>query len=366
MENKRIVFLDYLRVTACFMVILIHSIEPFYLEDGVLLRIANKTDAIISTLLDSAIRAAVPLFVMTSSYLLFPVCISTRLFFEKRIKRVVIPLLVWSIFYLFTPIIMGDANYSISSAVKHLLLNFNMQSAHLWFIYMLLGIYIVMPLLSPWVNKATRKEEKYFLIAWLFTTTVPFLHALAGNVFGREEILGEANWNEFGTLYYISGFIGYVVLGDYIRKYIDWDVKKTLKICIPLLVVGYLISVVWFWWAMPKDFPVRDDLRIAIYMEYSWRFCSFGVALCSFAIFMMFRLIKNGGCLYKTVVKLSKLSYGVYLIHLFILGIMYNIFNSMGMPTLSIILLTAVSTFIVSFIVIWLMSKLPKSKYIIG
>jgi hypothetical protein len=44
----RIVFLDYLRVVACFMVMVIHSCEPFYLavEDGMTVtRIASRGDA---------------------------------------------------------------------------------------------------------------------------------------------------------------------------------------------------------------------------------------------------------------------------------------------------------------------------------
>ncbi|MBQ0080664.1 MAG: acyltransferase family protein [Alistipes sp.] len=365
MERKRIVFLDYLRVVACFLVILVHSIEPFYL-DGVGLCVANRTNALLTTLLGSPIRIAVPLFVITSSYLLFPVCTSTRLFFEKRFKRVVVPLLVWSVFYLFTPLIMGDENYSLSDGVKRICLNFTNQSAHLWFVYMLLGVYIAMPLLSPWVNNATRKEERIFLFAWLWTTTVPFLHALSSHIFGLKEILGEAYWNEFGTLYYISGYIGYVVLGDYIRKYIDWDMKKTLRICIPLFLVGYMISAGWFWCAMPKAFPVKDDISMVAYIENSWRFCSFGVVLCSFATFMMFRLIKKEGCMYKGVLKLSKLSYGVYLVHLFVLGAMYKIISALDLSMLPVILLTAVSTFIVSSCIIWLLSWLPKTKYIIG
>ena len=68
---ERVVFLDYLRVIACFMVITVHCIEPFYLGgEGTLIR--NMSDAAWSTFLDSALRAAVPLFVMASSYLLFP------------------------------------------------------------------------------------------------------------------------------------------------------------------------------------------------------------------------------------------------------------------------------------------------------
>ena len=73
--QNRIVFLDYLRVVACFMVMAIHSAEPFYLggEAPNITAIASRLDMFWITLTECLCRVAVPLFVMASSYLLFPV-----------------------------------------------------------------------------------------------------------------------------------------------------------------------------------------------------------------------------------------------------------------------------------------------------
>ena len=71
-DADRIVFLDWLRAIAIFMVLLIHACEPFYLDaEGT--AIASKFDAVWVTIIDSAMRAAVPLFVIASAFLLFPV-----------------------------------------------------------------------------------------------------------------------------------------------------------------------------------------------------------------------------------------------------------------------------------------------------
>ena len=71
-DTDRIVFLDWLRAIAIFMVLLIHACEPFYLDaEGT--AIASKFDAVWVTIIDSAMRAAVPLFVIASAFLLFPV-----------------------------------------------------------------------------------------------------------------------------------------------------------------------------------------------------------------------------------------------------------------------------------------------------
>ena len=74
MEQKdRVVFLDWLRMIACFMVILVHCIEPYYYGGTEGLYIHSQSDAYWVTLLNTPLRAAVPLFILASSYLLVPV-----------------------------------------------------------------------------------------------------------------------------------------------------------------------------------------------------------------------------------------------------------------------------------------------------
>ena len=92
--TKRIVFLDYLRVIACFMVMAIHSCEPYYLTmegDRVVTKIASYCDAVCITVVECLCRVCVPLFVMASSYLLFPVAKPTGEFLRRRIGRVLVP-----------------------------------------------------------------------------------------------------------------------------------------------------------------------------------------------------------------------------------------------------------------------------------
>jgi hypothetical protein len=56
-------------------------------------------------------------------------------------------------------------------------------------------------------------------------------------------IWGVCNWNEFGTFYYFSGFLGYIILAYYLVKYpLNWSWNKTLAVAIPLFIVGYGIT----------------------------------------------------------------------------------------------------------------------------
>ena len=62
-RKERVVFIDWLRFIACFMVMIVHSCEPFYLGgEGTM--ILNRTNALLVTLIDSFLRPCVPLFVM--------------------------------------------------------------------------------------------------------------------------------------------------------------------------------------------------------------------------------------------------------------------------------------------------------------
>lgn len=366
-QTERIVFLDYLRFMACFMVILVHCIEPFYIGgEGTLVK--NVSDAAWVTFLDSALRAAVPLFVMASSYLLFPLKYDTAIFFRKRFVRVFIPLIAWTLLYALIPYYGSSEGFSREANLQGLLVNFNPHAGHLWFVYMLLGVYLVMPLLSPWIEKVSKRGEEAFLCLWGFTTLVPFFRQLSVRLTGSDALWGEASWNEFGALYYVSGFIGYVVLGHYIRTYLkDWSWKRTLAVALPVWAAGYAVTAGWFWGMMPESFPVEGPIDIVVDLETSWVFTATGVAMTSFAYFMVIKKLSSSGWLYRNLVlPVSKVSYGVYLMHMFILVFFNQIVSAWGLSTPLHILVTAVLTFTVSSVAAKVLSLVPGSRYLIG
>ncbi len=364
-DNSRVVFLDWMRCIACLMVLLVHSVEPFYLGDGGTL-IQTRSDAIWCTVVDSPLRACIGLFVMASSYLLVPLKYDARSFFRKRFVRVLIPFVIWSVLYaLFMP--FGKDASSAVEALKHLVFNLNGDSGHLWFVYMLLGVYLVMPIVSPWLERATKREEEVFLTLWLFTSLVPFLRQAAALVTGSTELWGEANWNEFGMLYNVSGFMGYVLLGHYFKKYVgplSWG--RTLAVALPLWVVGYAITAAWFWSRIPTAYPVRDAIDLAVDMEQSWRFCSTGVVMQTIAYFLLFRKITSDGAFYRRVVlPISKASYGMYLLHIFVLVMVFPWFNAL--PTPLHMLACAATTYVISAVIALLLQRIPYiGKYLAG
>ena len=385
---KREVWVDWLRVFACLLVMVVHSSEPFYL-DGYDTLILTDADLIWASAIDSAARMSVPLFVIASSYLLFPLRYSSGEFFKRRAVRILIPFVVWSVVY---ALCYGDPLTNLST----LLLNFNFTASHLWFVYMLVGIYILMPILSPWAKDVSKKELKVYLALWLLTTIIPLIRDIMslGNVsfimgpsfIPRQAdypLWGECSWNPNGTFYYISGCIGYLLAGLYFRRFVgDMKWKKVLIVSLPLLLIGFgVIEGGFVLKALSKSegiFPIRGDWGNTIWMETTWHNETLGVALMTLGTVVLLKKIKADGMFYqKLIVPISKASYGMYLMHLMLLPVVSNALRHVlgigeegllgFMTTPTIILLTALVTFILTAFVSIVIQHIPKiGKYIVG
>jgi surface polysaccharide O-acyltransferase-like enzyme len=329
MQVERVIWLDWMRVAACLMVIVVHATEPFYLGgDGSL--ILTRTDAFWASFFDSLVRACVPLFVIASSYLQFPLHYSSEEFFRRRAVRILVPFILWTVVY---ALVWGSPVQNF----KDLLLNFNYAAGHLWFVYMLVGVYLLMPLLSPWAERVGRTELRIYLGLCLFTTVIPLLRDW---VFGAPTVVygvsglprqalfplwGEASWNAYGVFYYLSGFVGYLLLGLYVRKFLGtWSWRKTLAVALPCFAAGFALSFGGFlrrvWLTSGGEFPVGGLVEKAVWWETTWCNDTLGVALMAIAWVLLFRKIQASGGFYRRVtLPLSRAGYGMYLSHLLVL-----------------------------------------------
>lgn len=387
MNKNREIWLDWLRVTACFLVMATHCCEPFYLGgEGSL--ILTRSDAIWVSILNVIPRACVALFVFASSYLQFPLHYSTGEFFRKRLVRIFPPFLFWTLVY---ALAWGNPVQNL----KDVLLNFNYAAGHLWFVYMLVGLYLIMPLLSPWAEKVGRRELQIYLAIWLFTTLIPFIRQWAGGappvIYGpsgipnaaKYPLWGEASWNTYGTFYYLSGFIGYLLLGLYFRKFagkLSWG--RTLAIALPCFIAGFGICCGGFlsrvWTDCGGQFPIEGPVGLAALWEGPWLNDTFGVALMVIAYVLMFRKIEHGGRFYeKVLLPVSKASYGMYLCHLLILGAVSGWFRSwLGIGTSGVlgiwttpvqIICSTLISFSLTALASCMVQRIPKAgKLIIG
>lgn len=386
-NDRREIWLDWLRVTACFLVMMTHSCEPFYLGgEGSL--ILTRADALWVAFLNVFPRACVALFIVASSYLQFPLHYSTGEFFKRRATRILIPFAVWSVVY---ALVWGEPVQNF----KDLLLNFNYAAGHMWFVYMLIGLYLIMPLLSPWAEKVGKRELQVYLGIWLFTTLIPLIRQWVGGpapvIYGpsgipkpaRYPLWGEASWNAYGVFYYLSGFVGYLLLGLYFRKFVgELSWKRTLGIALPAFLVGFAICCGGFlsrvWADCDGVFPVEGPVGLAALWEGPWLNDTIGVALMTIGWVLVFKKIRSGGTFYERVLlPVSKASYGMYLSHLLILGaISAWIRSAMGVGTDGVlgvwttpvqIFGTVILSFTATAILCVLVQKIPKvGKWIVG
>lgn len=377
-QNTRIVWIDYMRVLACFMVMVVHSTEPFYLGGNGAL-IASSSDALWAAFFDSIVRCCVPLFIVASSFLQFPLHYSTTEFFKRRAVRILVPFAVWSLFYAFY---WGEP----VSNLKDLLLNFNYAAGHLWFVYMIVGLYLVMPLLSPWAEKVGKKELGIYIGIWLFTTVIPLIRDWVAEgpmsfTFGptgipRQAVFplwGEASWNAYGTFYYISGMIGYLLVGLWFRKFGDGISKAcSYAVGIPCFLGGFAVVFTGFlrrvFTMAGGVFPVGDTVADAVWWETTWCNDTIGVALMTIGMILLLRNICCSGKFYaRMVLPVSRASYGMYLGHMVALAAYSALFRSLMSSTPLIIISTAVCTFITVAVVAVALQRIPKvGKYIIG
>ena len=385
--TERECWLDWMRVTACFLVMMTHSCEPFYLggEGSLLL---TKADAVWVAVLNSLPRACVALFVFASAYLQFPLHYTTREFFRKRALRILPPFLFWTFVY---ALVWGEPIQNF----RDLLLNFNYAAGHLWFVYMLIGLYLVMPLLSPWAERVGKRELQLYLGLWLFTTLIPLIRQWVGGaapvIYGpsgipnaaKYPLWGEASWNTYGVFYYLSGFVGYLLLGLYFRRFVgrlSWG--RTLVIALPAFLAGFAVCCGGFlsrvWADTQGSFPFEGPVGLAALWEGPWLNDTVGVALMTLAWVLLFRKIESRGRFFdRVLLPVSKASYGIYLCHMLLLAYVSQWLRTslgtgadglLGLWTTPVqILATALLSFAGTALVCVLLRRIPKlGKWIIG
>ena len=297
--RPHIVWLDVLRLVAILMVIAIHCTDPFNASPE---SRANPEFNFWGSVYGSMLRASVPLFVMMTGFLLLPVRQEASTFYKKRIPRVLWPFLIWSVIYNLFPWITGVLGikpevildffpYSGEEVMRQSLpvsldyiaqipFNFSIVDVHMWYIYLLIGLYLYLPVFSAWVEKASDKAKLWFLGAWAVTLLLPYY-----NQFVAKYLWGTCSWNAFGMLYYFAGFNGYLLLGHYLKN-LEWSLKKTLAIGIPMFAVGYAVTFLGF--RHITALPEYTDEMLELFFTY----CSLNVVMMTIPVFMLAKKVK--------------------------------------------------------------------------
>jgi len=375
--DNRMVWLDVIRCVAMLMVIGVHCIDPFYISPTMRV-IPEYTHW--AAIYGSLLRPSVPLFVMMTGLLLLPVRQEQPLgtFYKKRIPRVFYPFLIWSVLYNLFPWITGllglnpqiildffpyageeVMQQSFSVSLEYILMipfNFSILAVHMWYIYLLIGLYLYLPVFSAWVEKASERAKLMFLLAWGVTLLLPYYYQFVSNY-----LWGTCSWNSFGMLYAFAGFNGYLLLGHYLKN-LEWSLKKTLAIGIPMFAVGYAVTFLGF--RHITALPEYTDEMLELFFTY----CSLNVVMMTIPVFMLAKKVKvNSERMKKALANLTVCGFGIYMIHYFFTGPSVVLMRAINMPIGLQIPVAAILAFAVSWGLVWLIYRAGKvAKYIVG
>ena len=330
--DKRCSFYDLLRLLACLMIVMMHSPLPGKEGDGLFLSSISYLTA-----------PGIGLFFMVSGTLLLPVKLDTRSFLWKRFVKIALPTMLWTLLYLCCNVWMKDGNITWRNILS---VPFSAQgNPVLWFIYTLLGLYLLAPILSRWLAVANRKELEFYLCLWAVTLCYPVLRLFL-----------DINSSNTGVLYYFSGYVGYFLLGYYLKTYPE---RVSYRWLLPAFLLSMVIPAVCKWKNIEIDFYSMFwylSVFVAIQCVFWWKL----VGSLSFRwTSKMERSVLS---------EVSKLTFGIYLVHIFIMRyLLWKWDFILGIHTYWVQTVTIIIfTFVGSLIITYLISLFPFAKYLIG
>lgn len=326
--TKRDYRLDLLRVISITMIVFMHTPRPGSAPGYVLSGLSYFTSP-----------GLVLFFMISGALLLGNTMSSTKEFLKHRLSKVVFPTLFWTFFYLAYSAISANSFNAKELMVNVLSIPFSAQGhGVLWFMYTLVGLYLLTPILSKWLKKASKHEIEFYLLLWVITLVYPYL-----------TLVLEINESDTGILYYFAGYAGYFLLGYYLYRYYCFKVWH--------IIVAFVVYMM----APMAYFGAHCDF------DFHSMCCYLSLPIASMA-FMWFVLVKRLPDFRHVLLgQLSKLSFGVYLIHIFVLrSVLWRVDLICNLPDIVQILVFAISTIMISYFVSWLISRLSFSKYIVG
>lgn len=329
--KNRIIYLDLIRITAMLLVVSCHCFGD----------VSNVSPALIS-MLTYIEMPCIGLFIAISGALLLPIKEPGNIFIKRRLSKIVVPTIVWSSVYM----IIGG-----SFTVKNVMgmLFHPVGSGILWFMYTIIGLYLLSPIISPWLKSTSRKSVRNLLLIWSFSLCYP--------IFGN---LIETNQTESSYIYYFSGYAGFFVLGYYLRQ---WGISLKNS---SVMFVAALACMIGFKLLLPEFALYNGNWYLSIF--------------CPISVIFYWNIIKRltakllppivnsaSQCnkLGSMIGLISNLCFGVYFIHIGL--VKCSVFDfSLGGGYLIAYILRVALVFSLALFLSYIICRLPLSSYIIG
>ena len=347
-KKERIVYFDVLRVLAILAVVILHVAGANWslVElDTLQWRMFN--------IYDSIVRWCVPVFVMISGALFLRRNKVIKELYKKNILRIVTSLIFWSAIYAIY------AHFACKCTLKEMIRLLFIGHYHMWFLYMILGLYIVSPVLKKLIEDKT--ITKYFLvIAFILAVCIPqaievitIFFPYVGNI--MQEIVNNMH------LDLVLGYTIYFVIGYYINTY---ELDKKTKIAVFILGICSFIATA----VLTQMISFYTESGNVLFYKNN----TVNVFFESIFIFLLVKEILKKITLNKYILiiirELSKYSFGIYLVHALILEVMDMYFkvNSLRFNPIISVPIVACIVFVISLAISAALNHIPiVKKYIV-
>ncbi len=295
-KKKPLVHLDILRIYAAFCVILLHVISPLH---GNLSLYGTPLWHTVNVL-NAFARTGVPIFLMLTGCLLLPSPAVAEFgrFYRRRLSRILIPFFIWDLLYYAAGCLSSGRPILLRGFLDELLVRGS--AYHLWYVYTLAGIYLLLPFLSRALSGCTNRQ-----IFWL-----ALLAAFPGAIRPLINLTTPLAIHLFDPL--LEGYLGYVILGYWLSRI---PLNRLTAWAIPVCGLGGLAMGVLF------NFFRSSPEGLDLYFNGGYNLNHYLLAA---AIFLAARHLRLPDVprLWAILHRISGLTYTVYLAHVMVLELL--------------------------------------------
>lgn len=338
--DNKIQYFNNLRALSCFLVILTHSAMPAL----------DSSFGVYMMMFSFISSPSSELFITLSSSLLVPTKLGLFEFYKKRFSKLLGPVVFWSLLIIFLNFINGKI--TITDSINNIILMpIQPVIGVYWFIYVIIGLYLIIPIVSPWIEKASKKDLLMVILIWCLTLFLPYVNI----IFKKDVYILSGNY--YFVTNYLGGFIGYLFLGVYLRKY-PILIQNKFKL-FSLLFILLIIALV------PYGYGYGFNRSALVMVSDNLSLSSVSLVI---MIFTLFQNIQFSFWMVKIVNLIAKYSFGIYLIHIIVVrDLIWEILenNRLFHPVIETPFIAVISLMI-CILIVRVLSFLPKSKYIIG
>lgn len=351
-RSKYIFSADVIRAIAIFGVVIIHTANSVYAR----LDFFGGISWFFAIFLESLSRASIPLFIMLSGYLILGKDESFEKSLKRILTRVLIPLVIWTVFYMW----WNGGNPSIVHIDKSIfLLLFSGRVFHLYFLSIIIGLYAFSSLIRNYLYNLSVNSQKFFLWFFLIAGVVEVFLEFIFQRCTSESIF--SMWIPY-TGYFVAGYL----IGN--RKIVFSNLKTYFALGIGVFSTIGFNYLHYYLHLHGKNF-LEGQTCLTYYTDY---YLSVNVVLFSVAAFIIllnlnYSKIENTkfGNFIKSV---ARSSFAIYLIHIAVIDILsskYKIFDPIA-PAWLYVLIKWITIFGVSYLLSFILIKIPIIKKVFG